>query len=208
LHLILLDLTLPVRAAFYLGGYASGNSNSHLNPGVTFANCVLRRFPWRKFPGYVLGQILGAFCGALIVYGNYKSAIDVYEGGPNIRTVPGYSDTATAGLFWSAPADFMTTTGKFFSEFIGSSIIMFSILAINNHGNTGPGPFPPLGLFFIILSLSLAFSWETGAAFNLARDFGPRLMTYCVGYGPEVWTAGNHFFWVSFYVNDSHIVLA
>lgn len=38
-------------------------------------------------------------CAAAVVYGNYKSAIDVYEGGSNIRTVPGYSDTATAGIF-------------------------------------------------------------------------------------------------------------
>lgn len=33
---------------------------AHLNPAVTFANCLFRKFPWRKLPIYALAQILGA----------------------------------------------------------------------------------------------------------------------------------------------------
>lgn len=33
-----------------------------------------------------------------MVYGNYRTAISIYEGGDNIRTVPGYSNTSTAGV--------------------------------------------------------------------------------------------------------------
>lgn len=80
----------------------------------------------------MLAQILGAFCASGVVYANYKSAIDAYEGGSTIRTVPGYSDHASAGIFCTYPADFMSTTGQFFSEFIASSILMFLIYALKD----------------------------------------------------------------------------
>ncbi|KAE8314856.1 aquaporin-like protein [Aspergillus transmontanensis] len=179
-----------------LGVYASGISGSHINPAVTLASCILRKFPWRKFPIYLISQVLGAMCGAAIVYGNYKSAIDIYEGGPGIRTVPGYSPNATAGIFCTYPAAFMTRTGQFFSEFIASAILMFMIFALKDDTNLGAGPLTPLALFFVVFGIGACFGWETGYAINLARDFGPRLLTYMLGYGSHVWTAGNYYFWV------------
>ncbi|ETI24730.1 hypothetical protein G647_04100 [Cladophialophora carrionii CBS 160.54] len=179
-----------------LGVYTAGISGAHLNPAVTFANCVFRKFPWRKFPAYMVAQTLGALCASGVVYANYKSAIDVFEGGANIRTVPGYSDTATAGIFCTYPAPFMTKTGQFFSEFIASALLMFLIYALKDDGNLGAGNLTPLGLFFVIFGIGACFGWETGYAINFARDFGPRLMSYMLGYGPHVWTAGGHYFWV------------
>jgi len=177
-----------------LGVYTGGISGAHLNPAVTFANCVYRKFPWRKFPGYMLAQILGAMCASAIVYANYKSAIDVFEGGPDIRTVGG--NTSTAGIFCTYPAPFMTKTGQFFSEFIASTLLMFLIYALKDDGNLGAGNLTPLGLFFVIFGIGACFGWETGYAINLARDFGPRLVSYMIGYGHEVWSAGGYYFWV------------
>jgi aquaglyceroporin related protein len=64
---------------------------------VTTALAVFRGFPWRKVPIFILSQVLGALCGAAIVYANYFHAIDIYEGGRGVRTVVGA--TSTANLF-------------------------------------------------------------------------------------------------------------
>jgi len=179
-----------------LGVYVGGKSGADLNPAVTFANCVFRKFPWRKLPYYMLAQTLGAMAAAFIVYGNYKSAIDQFEGGRSIRTVPGYSNHSTAGIFCTYPAAFMTRTGQFFSEFIASAILMFCIYALKDDGNLGAGNLTPLALFFVIFGIGACFGWGTGYAINFARDFGPRLVSYMLGYGHNVWAAGNYYFWV------------
>jgi aquaglyceroporin related protein, other eukaryote len=95
-----------------LGVYVAGVSGAHLNPAVTLANCVFRKFPWKKFIPYTIAQTFGAFMAAAVIYANYRSAIDMYEG-VGVRSVGG--ETSTAGIFCTYPAPFMTTTGEFFS---------------------------------------------------------------------------------------------
>lgn len=53
---------------------------------------TLRGFSWKKVPFYCFAQLLGAICGAGIVYANYYHAINVFEGGPGIRTIKGTGD--------------------------------------------------------------------------------------------------------------------
>ena len=74
---------------------------------------------------------------------------------------------------------------------------MFCIYALKDDGNIGAGDLTPLGLFFVIFGIGACFGWETGYAINFARDFGPGLMSYVLGYGHNVWAAGNYYFWVS-----------
>jgi len=73
---------------------------------------------------YFLAQFLGGFVAAGIVYANYISAINAFEG-HGIRTVPP-AENATAGIFCTYPAAFMTKTSMFFSEFIASALLMLS----------------------------------------------------------------------------------
>lgn len=42
-----------------------------MNPAVTVAFAVVKRFPLRKVPVYVAAQMLGAFVASACVYGVY-----------------------------------------------------------------------------------------------------------------------------------------
>ena len=167
------------------------------SPAITLTNCLLRKLPWRRFPIYLIAQFLGGFVAAGVIYANYINGINAYEGG--LRTVPP-SKTATAGIFCTYPQSMVTKASQFFSEFIASAILMFVIFALKDDSNKGSfsasGNWFPLALFFLIFGLGACFGWETGYAINLARDFGPRLMSYAVGYGHEVWSAGGYYFWI------------
>ena len=155
-----------------LGVYVAGSiSGAHLNPAVTLANCIFRKFPWRMFVPYTIAQTFGAFIAAAVIYANYRAAIDMYEG-VGTRTVTG--DTATAGIFCTYPAPFTTTIGQFFStiqidflmvgEFLASGMLMFVIFAITDQGNLPAGNLTPLALFFLIFGIGSCLGWQTGYA--------------------------------------------
>lgn len=48
---------------------SSGISGGHINPAVTISLAVFRKFPWRRVPGYIAAQLLGAFTAAAIIFG-------------------------------------------------------------------------------------------------------------------------------------------
>src|SRR2546428_601227 len=50
--------------------YAIGKvSGCHINPAVTFALAVTKRFPWREVPIYWVAQYVGAVIGAFAIWG-------------------------------------------------------------------------------------------------------------------------------------------
>ncbi|KAJ3512680.1 hypothetical protein NLJ89_g3384 [Agrocybe chaxingu] len=165
-----------------MGAWISGGiSGGHLNPAATLAMAVWRGFPWRKVPGYILAQVLGALVGSAIVYGNYVEAIDIFE--------QGYRTRATAGLFATYALDYMSSVSCFFVEFIGTFILIFVVLAATDKKNNAPpGGLLPVTLFLALLGLGTALGMQTSYAFNPARDFGPRLMLTFAGYGRQLYT--------------------
>ncbi|KAL6159225.1 glycerol channel [Exserohilum turcicum] len=118
-----------------LGLYVAGDFGAYLNPAITFTNCIYRQLPWRRLPVYFAAQMLGGFVGSGIVYANYISAIDWFEGG-KMRTVPP-AEKATAAIFCTYPQPFLTKTSQFFSEFIASTLLMFVVFALKDPSNNG-----------------------------------------------------------------------
>jgi len=179
-----------------LGIYVAGDSGAYLNPAVTFANCMFRGLPWRRFPAYLLAQFLGGFVASGVVYANYVASIDNFAG-QGVRTSP---PATTAAIFCTFPSGpYLNKANQFFSEFIASTLLIFVIFALkdgsNSGGIRGDGNWFPLMLFFLIFALGACFGYETGYALNLARDFGPRVMAAILGYS-GVWSAGNYYFWI------------
>jgi len=147
-----------------------------------------RGFPWRKVPGYILAQVLGGLLGSAIVYGNYVNAINIFEGGNDIRT------QATASLFATYALDYLTNISCFFDEFIGTAILALMIVAASDKYNMAPPQgLLPLTAFLTLLGLGVAHGMQTSYAYNPGRDFGARLLLSFAGYGKEVYSYRNQY---------------
>ncbi len=190
-----LSVDLMWGIAVMLGFYASGgNSGGHLNPAVTTAAAIYRGFPWKKVPGYILSQFLGAFCAAFVVYATYKCNIDNYEG-HNVRTVLG--DHPTAGIFCTFAKPYLTRGAQFVSELVSSALLEFGIFSLTDSNNAGASSDTfPIGLMLLITAIGGSFGVQTGFALNMARDLAPRVAATILGYGGDMWSAYGYYFWV------------
>ncbi|SJX62038.1 related to channel protein [Sporisorium reilianum f. sp. reilianum] len=171
---------------------AGGISGGMINPAVTIALAIFRKFPWKKVPVYIVAQILGCLMGSLCIYGLYVNPIRVVD--PNQTEV-------TASLFTTYPAEFLrqpsTRMSAFYNEFFASTILLIVILAIGDSSNTPPPDgLAPLVLLWLIWSLGACLGWQTAYAVNPARDLGPRLMLYIVGYSPDILWTFNAWYWL------------
>ncbi|XP_078098280.1 aquaporin-3-like [Mustelus asterias] len=168
-------------------------SGAHLNPAVTFALCLLACEPWLKFPFFFLAQTLGAFLGSGIMFGLYYDKLWHY--GNKQLTVIGAN--ATAGIFTTYPNEHLSAVNGIFDQAIGTAALILCILIIVDPLNN----LVPTGLeAFTIGCVVLMIGWSMGSnsqySLNPARDIGPRLFTAIAGWGSEVFTAGNYWFWI------------
>ncbi|KAG9085689.1 hypothetical protein FS749_004230 [Ceratobasidium sp. UAMH 11750] len=144
---------------------------------------TFRGFSWKKVPAFILAQVLGGLTGAGLVFANYHRAIDLFEGGPGMRSVPG-----TAGLFATFPLPYMTNAQSFFQEFLATALLLIVICAATDKRNgSPPAGLLPLTLFITVFGIGTCFGMQSSYAINPARDFGPRLMCWMAGYGRQVW---------------------
>lgn len=182
---------LAVTMAIYVSAGASG---AHLNPAVTVALAVHRGFSWTKVVPYCVAQIAGAFAGASVTFLTYREAFDRFDGGTRLVT----GAKATAGIFSTYPQDFLSNVpGGLIDQIVGTALLLLLVLAIGDQKNFAPDPrLQPILVGGAVVLIGMSFGFNAGYAINPARDLGPRLFTAIAGWGGEVFTAGNGWWWV------------
>jgi glycerol uptake facilitator protein len=184
-------------AVYFVGGV----SGAHINPAVTIAFAARRGFPWRKVPGYIVAQVVGAFLGALLVYIIYKASIDSYERAHHIvrgqaNSVPTYS------IFATFPAQyFHNWFGPFIDQVLGTALLVGVLFACVDELHTPvKANLAPLIIGFIVVAFGISFGANAGYAINPARDFGPRIFAGIAGWGsvafPGDYGNVNTYFWI------------
>jgi glycerol uptake facilitator protein len=135
-----------------------GTSGAHFNPAVTVTLAALRKITPADAGIYVILQLAGAVAAALLAKALLNDEGDFVN--------------------YAAPqvGDMLTTLGGFISEFIGTFILMFAIMA----AAVNPRAPKAWAGFMIGAALGLGvmvFGPLEGASFNPARAFGPDLVS-------------------------------
>lgn len=164
---------------------AGGVSGAHLNPAVTLAFAVRRKFAWKKVGPYILAQVAGAFAGAALVYAVYWQAIDAFnKASKTARDASG--GLATYSIFATFPAPYYhgNNLGPFFDQVVGTAFLVMIIVAVIDLRNTAAkANLGPLIIGFAVAAIGMSFGANAGYAINPARDFGPRLFAWLEGWG-------------------------
>ena len=181
---ITLGWGLGVTMGIYVAGKISG---AHLNPAVTVALAVFRKFPWAKVIPYSIAQTAGAFAAAALVYWNYLPAFH--------RVDPQLDHTA--GVFTTFPAFAGMPQAGFLDQVIGTGLLVLLIFAITDEFNMPPGAnLAPLMIGLVVVAIGMSFGGMHGYPINPARDFGPRLFTVVAGFRNNGLTDDTQVWWI------------
>lgn len=158
-------------------------SGAHMNPAVTVTLAIRGHFPWRKVAAYLVAQYVGAFLSAAVLYETYWEAIQRFDGG--VRSAYGDA-TSTGGGFATFPGVHVTIYGAFTDQVIGTALLLIGVLSItDDRALAANRQLVPMYLSLLITACCVGYGLNCGAIFNPARDLGPRLFLYLVGYGAK-----------------------
>jgi aquaporin Z len=129
-------------------------SGAHLNPAVTIAFTLRRDFPWRRVPGYVLVQLLGATLACLFLRALFGKVgmLGATEPGAHIHD-------------WQAMLIELVLTAGLVSTILGTASRAQNVGALS-----------ALGVGAYIILAGLWSSPVSGASMNPARSFAPDLV--------------------------------
>ncbi|MFF4487531.1 MIP/aquaporin family protein [Streptomyces sp. NPDC001544] len=181
---------------------AGGVSGAHINPAVTLAFAVRRKFPWAKVLPYWFSQLVGAFAGAALVFAVYHDAINAFDAASKPPKTNGHT-LATFSIFATFPAPYFNggVWGPLIDQIVGTAFLVMFVVAVIDLRNTAVqanlGPFV-IGL--VVAAVGMSYGANAGYAINPARDFGPRLFTWLAGWqslalpGDGPWFS--NYFWI------------
>lgn len=179
-------VTLAVYATRHL-------SCAHLNPAVTAGMVAAGRMLSRKLPGYWLAQTLGAILAALALYACFASAIESYELAHGItRGTPESAAVAKMfGEYYNLPGS-ASVVGYWLAAFVeafGTFLLVAMIFSLTEGCNVGKpsSDTEPIFIGLTVASIICLLAPLTQAGLNPARDFGPRLVAWLLGWGEAAW---------------------
>jgi len=155
---------LIIAALVYALGKVSG---CHINPAVTFALAVTKRFPWREVPAYWGAQLVGGTLGAFGIWAAFTQT--------GIDAGLGHATFNEDVYSWGA---------AIFAEAVGTGILVFAILGIVD--KRSPSEFAGLVIGGVVVAIIMLFGPITAASLNPARAFGPELVLG-IGDGATTW---------------------
>nr|AIC73240.1 aquaglyceroporin 1 [Leishmania guyanensis] len=167
-----------------------GVSGGHLNPAVTLANCAFGAFPWRKAPGFMLAQLLGAILDAANVYGLFKQHFDDAA----VMLLPNETMASKfSGVFVTYPN--VSNVFAVWSEIFNTMVLMMGILAINDNRMTPADGYKPVAVGLLLFVIGITTGINSGYALNPTRDLGPRIFTAML-WGKEPFILHGYYFWI------------
>jgi glycerol uptake facilitator protein len=151
--------------AVMVGAYAVGQfSGAHLNPAVTLGVWVNGGIDGGDVPKYLIGEFLGAFIGATLVFVAYYQHFAETED-PGLKLAVFCTGPAIRNYFFNL-----------LTEIVATFVLVFGILAILANKATGVSGLNALLVGLLVLGIGLSLGGPTGYAINPARDLGPRIM--------------------------------
>ena len=180
-----------------LGIYTAASlSGAHINPAITVMAAVYDKFPLRRVVPYWVAQVAGAATAAIVLYAMFAEAIIEFERANGLlRGGPASELSAMMfGEYFPNPAVFgtaedawrvITPTSAFIAEMIGTAMLAFIVCTVTHERNTAR---PPSAMGAVIIGVGVAaiisvIAPLTQAGLNPARDFGPRMVAYFLGWG-------------------------
>ena len=190
---------------------SAGLSGAHLNPAVSLSMALLRPagFPAKRLLPYVAAQLAGAVLAGATVAVLYGPLLRRFEAAKGIvRGAPGSELSAMVfGEYFPNPAMFGTdaTARALVSpwqaalvEGFGTAVLVLVIFALTSPRNADkPGAnLTPFFIGFTVAVLISLFAPLTQGGWNPARDFGPRLVAFVLGWGRVAIPGPDGGFWV------------